>query len=109
LTGVDRESVRRIECGDFIPSIQQFDALSQQLDFHMAVLNIDVHEQDWFSALRNEELTDKEREGVDKLFTMILSLRQSPSSGGRSNEKQTHPLNNPGRSHPLDYSNLLPW
>ncbi|MGF7185311.1 transcriptional regulator with XRE-family HTH domain [Desulfitispora alkaliphila] len=76
LTGINRIMIGRIEREDFIPSIVQFEALSNVLGFDLTEMFVEKERTNSFVALRSEALSDSEKEGVDKLFTMMLSLRQ---------------------------------
>ncbi len=76
LTGINRVMIGRIERENFIPSIHQFEALADVLDFDITDMFIDLQESSSFITLRSEAMNESEKEGVDKLFTMILSLRQ---------------------------------
>ena len=76
LTGINRIMIGRIEREDFIPSIVQLEALSNILGFDLTEMFIEKERTNSFVALRSEALSDSEKEGVDKLFTMMLSLRQ---------------------------------
>lgn len=76
LTGINRIMIGRIEREDFTPSITQFEALSNILDFEITDMFIEKVETNTFIALRSEVLSENEKEGVEKLFTMMLTLRQ---------------------------------
>lgn len=76
LTGINRIMIGRIEREDFIPSIIQFEALSNILGFDLQDMFVEKEKSNAFIALRSEAITDSEREGVEKLFTMMLALRQ---------------------------------
>jgi transcriptional regulator with XRE-family HTH domain len=76
LTGINRIMIGRIEREDFIPSIVQFEALSKVLDFDITGMFVEKERTNSFVALRSEALSNNEKEGVEKLFTMMLSLRQ---------------------------------
>lgn len=76
LTGINRVMIGRIEHENFIPSITQFEALANTLDFEITDMFIEKQETNSFIALRSEALSENEKEGVEKLFTMMLSLRQ---------------------------------
>ncbi len=78
-TGINRAMISRIERQDFIPSISQFEALANVLGFDITDMFIDKQESNSFIALSSEALTDYEIDGVEKLFTMMLSLRQQVS------------------------------
>jgi len=76
LTGINRIMIGRIEKEDFVPSIIQFEALSNVLGFDPTEMFVEKDRTNSFVALRCEALNDREKEGVDKLFTMMLTLRQ---------------------------------
>ncbi len=76
LTGINQEIIGRIENKNYTPSIIQLEALANVLDFEITDLLIDKQETNSFVALRSETLSDSEKEGVEKIFTMMLSLRQ---------------------------------
>jgi transcriptional regulator with XRE-family HTH domain len=76
ITGINRIMIGRIEREDFIPSIIQFEALANTLGFEATDMFVEKEKPNTFIALRSETLNDSEKEGVDKLFEMMLSLRQ---------------------------------
>lgn len=76
LTGINRIMIGRIEREDFTPSIVQFEALAKVLGFDLTEMFVEKERTNSFVALRSEALSDSEKEGVEKLFTMMLSLRQ---------------------------------
>ena len=76
ITGINRAMIGRIERMNFVPSIVQLESLSDALDFNITDLFIDKQNNNSFVALRSEAISDEEKEGVEKLFTMMLSLRQ---------------------------------
>lgn len=76
LTGINRILIGRIEKETFIPSIHQFERLGKELGFDLTDMFVEKEKGNSFVALRSETMSDSEREGVDKLFTMMLSLRQ---------------------------------
>lgn len=76
ITSINRVSIGRIENGNFMPSIAQLEALSEALDFDIPDLYVGKHQNVSFVALRSEVLDENEKEGVDTLFRMMLSLRQ---------------------------------
>ena len=76
LTGINRIMIGRIERENFTPSIAQFEALSNVLNFDFTEMFVEKESTNSFVALRSEALSDIEKEGVEKLFTMMLTLRQ---------------------------------
>ncbi len=76
-TDINRITIGRIEKGEFIPSIRQLEALAEVLSINLDDLFIEEsREETSFAALRSEELSEEEKEGLDTLFEMMLSLRQ---------------------------------
>ena len=75
LTGINRVTIGRIEREDFIPSIRQLEALSNALDFDVMDVFTESQEDHSFIALK-AKTSQTGKEGVDKLFTMMLALRQ---------------------------------
>lgn len=76
LTGINRIMIGRIEREDFMPSIIQFEALGNVLDFSLTDMFVDKEATTPFLALRSEALNPLEKEGVENLFRMMISLRQ---------------------------------
>lgn len=76
LTGINRIMIGRIERENFIPSIPQLEALTNVLDFEITDMFIEKKKTNSFIALRSEALSEGEKEGVDRLFEMMLTLRQ---------------------------------
>lgn len=74
--GINRIMIGRLERKDYIPSIIQLQAISNVLDFDITDLFVEKQKRNAFVALRSEAITDSEKDGVDKLFTMMLALRQ---------------------------------
>ncbi|SCZ81381.1 helix-turn-helix domain-containing protein [Acidaminobacter hydrogenoformans] len=76
LTGINRIMIGRIEREDFMPSINQIEVLSDILGFEITDLFIESKKDNAFAALRSETYSENEKEGVEQLFKMMLSLRQ---------------------------------
>lgn len=76
LTGINRIMIGRIESENYIPSISQFENLSNVLGFNISDMFVEQEGNNSFIALRSEAINDTEREGVDKLFKMMIALRQ---------------------------------
>ena len=76
LTGINRILIGRIEREDFIPSIAQLEALGNVLRFDIIDMFVDKEKTNSFIALRSEAINDAEKEGVDRLFKMMIALRQ---------------------------------
>lgn len=75
-TGINRALISRIESQSFIPSINQFEILAEVLSFELSDMFMENKDPSTFVALRSETLDSSESEGVETLFTMMLSLRQ---------------------------------
>lgn len=76
LTGINRIMIGRIEREDFMPSIVQFEALGNILGFDITDMFVEKETTNSFIALRSEALNYTEKEGVDRLFKMMIALRQ---------------------------------
>lgn len=76
LTGINRIMIGRIEREDFVPSIVQFEALGNVLGFDVSDMFVEKEPTNSFIALRSEAINDTEKEGVDRLFKMMIALRQ---------------------------------
>lgn len=75
-TSLNRVMVGRIERENFIPSIIQLQALSAVLGFDLTDMFVEQEDETSFIALRGMQHSEEEREGVDQLLTMMLTLRQ---------------------------------
>lgn len=89
-TGINRIMIGRIEREDFTPSIVQLEALSNVLGFDITEMFVEKERTHSFVALRSEALSDSEKEGVEKLFTMMLSLRQQIKLRSSFENESTH-------------------
>ena len=61
---------------NFIPSIAQFEALGNLLGFDVPNMFVEKETSNSFITLKNETINDTEKEGVDRLFKMMIALRQ---------------------------------
>jgi len=68
--------IGRIEREKFTPSILQFEAVSNVLGFDLKGIFIEKARTNSFVVLRSETLSESEKDGVEKLFKMMLTLRQ---------------------------------
>lgn len=76
LTGLHPIMIGRIEREDFIPSILQLEALADALGFEITEMFVEKERAQSFASLCSEAVSDEEKEGIDTLFTMMVSLRQ---------------------------------
>lgn len=75
-TRINRQLIGRIEGGKFIPSITQLEALLDQLNINFDDIIDDKVEEDVFLAMRGKAESDEEKEGLDKMISMMLCLRK---------------------------------
>ena len=68
--------IGRIEREAFIPSIAQYESLAKVLEFDLTDMFVENPKKNSFVALRSQALSESEKEGVDKLFAMMLALRE---------------------------------
>lgn len=84
--------IGHIEREDFTPSIVQFEALSKILGFDLTEMFVEKDRTNSFVALQSDALSDNEKEGVKKLFTMMLSLRQQIKLRNSFENESNHTL-----------------
>lgn len=87
LTGINRIMIGRIEREEYIPSINQIESLANTLDFDITNMFVEKQETNSFVALQSEALSKSEKDGVEKLFTMMLTLRQQIVLRSKADEK----------------------
>ena len=75
-TFLNRVMVGRIERERFIPSVVQLQALSAVLGFDLSEVFVEREEEPSHFALHRESLSEQEREGLDRLLSMMVTLRQ---------------------------------
>ena len=73
-TAVDSLNLK-IEKGEFLPSLPQLNILSEVLHFNIADLLDTTSGQDLIYAMRGEARSPEEREGIEKLFSMMSFLK----------------------------------
>lgn len=76
LTGISGNIIERIEQREFIPTISQFESLSNVLGFNISDMFAEKEINNSYIKLRAETLNDTEKEGVDIFFKMMIALRQ---------------------------------
>jgi len=74
LASVNRSILSRIEINDYIPSIQEIKSLSSVLDFGVKDLYEEINTINPLINLKNQALNKKEEEGLDRLFSMMLTI-----------------------------------
>ena len=75
-TGINRNTIGRIERMDYIPTIPQLEKLAEVLNFDMDKLFVESNCPTVFTAFRGPHLTQEERAGADHLMEMMLVARQ---------------------------------
>jgi len=76
LTVLNTHKITRIESGNYVPTIDQFEALSEYLSLDLNFLLEDNQEQNAFELLRKETFTQSEEVGLQTLFSMMTALKQ---------------------------------
>ncbi|TGE39607.1 XRE family transcriptional regulator [Desulfosporosinus fructosivorans] len=87
-TSINRMLISRIERRDFVPSIAQLEVLSKTLNFSIQELIEEDKTQNVFVAMRGQAKTPKEEEGIEKLFSMMLTLKKQKVLRSRLYEEQ---------------------
>ncbi|WP_214482957.1 helix-turn-helix transcriptional regulator [Bacillus sp. SM2101] len=75
LTGINRQVIGRIESGKHIPSVPQLNILLEVLDINFSDI-LEEKEQSVFVAMMGEAKTEEEKEGFEKMISMMLCLRK---------------------------------
>ena len=75
-TGINRLLIGRIETQKFIPSIIQLEKLLEVLHISFDDIIEDSQKENVFMAMRGQAVTEEERQGVDKFFSMMLCLKK---------------------------------
>ena len=76
MTNINRLLIGKIERKEFVPSISQLENLANVLRFSIAELFETEAKQNVFTAMRGQAVSRSEEEGLDKLFSMMLFLKQ---------------------------------
>ncbi len=74
-TGINRQMIGRLENNEYLPSIPQLEKLAEILGFEMTDLYVE-DEPMIYTAFRRSSMSDKEREGVDHMFEMMMASKQ---------------------------------
>lgn len=75
LTGINRQVIGRIESGKHVPSVPQLNKLLDVLNIDFSDI-IEVKDQNVFVAMMGEAKTAAEKEGFEKMVSMMLCLRK---------------------------------
>jgi transcriptional regulator with XRE-family HTH domain len=76
LTGIHRLQIGRLEKREFFPSLPQIEKLCEVLKFEFSSLFLEDTREDIFLALRGKAETVDERNGVEKMISMMLCFRK---------------------------------
>lgn len=84
LTGINRQIIGRIEKGKHIPSLPQLNLLLEKLDINFEEIT-ETKEKSVFAAMMGEAKTEAEKEGFEKMVSMMLCLRKYERLRGVNN------------------------
>ncbi|RPJ97251.1 XRE family transcriptional regulator [Rummeliibacillus sp. TYF005] len=76
ITGVNSNIINNVENGKYIPSAPQLNQLLDKLHINISEILINEEKQNVFSKLLDRANTEQEREGFEKLISMMLCLRK---------------------------------
>ncbi len=85
LTGINRQVIGRIESGKHIPSVPQLNKLLDVLEIDFSEI-LENKEQNVFVAMMGEARTPVEKEGFEKMVSMMLCLRKYERLKGVTHE-----------------------
>lgn len=85
-TGINRLLIGRIERSEFVPSISQLESLCMALDFSIQDIIDKDTAQNVFVAMRGQAETIQEEVGIEKLFSMMLTLKKQKVLRSRLHE-----------------------
>lgn len=75
ITNINRQVIGRIESGKHIPSVPQLNTLLEALEIKFSDI-LEDKEQSVFVAMMGEAKTEEEKEGFEKMISMMLCLRK---------------------------------
>jgi len=75
-TGLNRKIIEQIERGRFIPTIFQYECLAGILNLKIDDLTEEKDTFNSFNELCDQVQTSAEKEGLKKIFQMMITLRQ---------------------------------
>ena len=76
LTGINRQIIGRIELGKTLPSLPQLETLLEVLEINFNDILVSIEKKDVFVAMRGEAKTTAEKEGLEKMISMMLCLKK---------------------------------
>lgn len=76
LTGINYQMIGRLENGTFVPSIKQIESLMEVLNFDYDDIMEEESNKKVFMAMMGEAKTPEEKEGFERMVSMMLCLRK---------------------------------
>lgn len=76
ITGVNRQIIGRIEQEKVIPSLSQLDKILEILELDFNSIVEESNTDDVFMSMRGEVKTEEEKDGLDKMISMMLCLKK---------------------------------
>ena len=84
LTGINRQIIGRIEKGKYIPSLPQLNLILEKLDINFEEIT-ETKKKSIFADMMGEAKTEAEKEGFEKMVSMMLCLIKYDSLRGINN------------------------
>ncbi|MGE7219635.1 helix-turn-helix transcriptional regulator [Priestia koreensis] len=85
-TDINRQMISRIEGKKYLPSLPQLNKILEVLDIEFNDLLEDKSNGDIFLAMKGEAQTEAEKNGFEKMITMMLCYRKHQRIRGIINE-----------------------
>jgi len=76
ITGINRQLIGRIESMKFLPSLMQLEVLLNKLNIEFNSIVEEETADDIFLAMKGAAITPEEKQGVEKMISMMLCLRK---------------------------------
>lgn len=76
LTEINRQIIGRIESGKYIPSLIQLESLLDKLGIEFNDIMEEPTDMNVFLAMKGEARSSEEKEGLEKMISMMLCLRK---------------------------------
>lgn len=74
-TGINRQMIGRLENWEYMPSVGQLENLAEILGFDIPDLYVE-NEPIMYTAFRSSSMSPEEKEGVDRMFEMMMASKQ---------------------------------
>ena len=76
MTDINRQLIGRIESKKFLPSLSQLEILLSKLNIEFNSIVEEETAEDIFLAMKGAAITPEEKQGVEKMISMMLCLRK---------------------------------